>query len=979
MRRIGNSRVVVSRCVVVLGLASFVAAGNVVAADTQGVPETIEFNTHVRPIFNSHCIACHGGVKQASGLSFIRRDSLVAAAESGEIPVKPSDAEHSELIRRITADDDERMPPAEHGKPLTAEEIAILRRWIEQGAKWDEHWAYVAPVEHELPKVKRADWCMNPIDYFILARLEAEKLQPSPPADRRTWLRRVTFDLTGLPPTPQELEDFLLDNTPQAYEKVVDRLLASSAYGERWTSMWLDLARYADTVGFERDPHRNVWPYKDWLIRAFNADMPYDEFTVKQLAGDLLDNPSIDDLIATAFHRNTQTNTEGGTDDEEFRVQAVIDRVNTTWQVWQATTFGCTQCHSHPYAPFDNDEYYKFMAILDNTRDCDVREEYPLLDVPLADEDRAKARDLDRRISQLRRSLFDQFVAAGSDANWKNLAFDKAFLNQKRPARLRLETVDGQVEVHAEGTIANAPIYTVESPVPDGVDRLTALRIEVLPKDLEAALRTPEAGFVLSHLRGYVVSTEEKEPREIEFAAVFADEPEPMIDPEGSLNKSNFGWSQYTRLSRPTSAVFLPSQPVELKAGDRLHFTLKQDVATDGSLAMLIRRAKFFVSTSDRWTQLVEDAEFKSRREELANVRTQRSKIKNVDVPIAQELPAVARRHTYQFERGNWLAKGAEVQPNTPAILPPLPKDLSHDRLAMARWLVSKENPLSARVMVNRLWAEVFGVGIVETLEDFGSSGQPPSHPELLDYLSVQFSGDMQWSMKRLLREMVLSATYRQDAKAPKEMHERDATNRLLARGSRQRLAAEMVRDQALAVSGLLSRKMYGAPVMPPQPEGVWRSVYNGDKWKTSKGEDRFRRALYTYWKRTSGYPSMMAFDTPSREVCTARRIVTNTPLQALATLNDEAQMEFAEALAKRMEAEGGKTIEDQAKWAYVITTCQESSPATIADLAALYRETLAAYQQHQAAAEKLGKSPEEAARALVANAILNLDAALTK
>jgi hypothetical protein len=959
--------------------AWLLSAGTWVLAK-DGTPEAVDFNAHVRPIFNSHCIACHGGVKQAANLSFIRRASAVAAAESGEVPVKPGDAAHSELVRRITAGEDERMPPAEHGKPLTVAEIEILKKWIDQGAKWDEHWAYVAPVKHELPKVKRADWPMQPLDYFILARLEAEGLQPSPPADRRAWLRRVSFDLTGLPPTSKELNDFLFDNSSQAYEKVVDRLLASPAYGERWTSLWLDLARYADTVGFERDPHRNIWPYKDWLIRAFNADMPFDEFTIKQLAGDMLDDATIDDLLATAFHRNTQTNTEGGTDDEEFRLQAVMDRVNTTWQVWQATTFGCTQCHSHPYAPFDNNEYYKFLAILNNTRDCDVREEYPLLEVPLEEKDRERALKLDRRISHLRRSLFKQFQAASEEMKWSNLPFDNATMTVKGTAKLRIaKTADGLTEVFAEGTIANHPVYTLESPVPAGVERLTALQIEVLPIDMEAAKRTPEAGFVLSQFQGFLIRSGEQEPQKIDFQVVFADEAEPLLDPAGSFEKGGFGWSEYTRLSRPRSAVFIPRKPVELKPDDRLRLTLNQDIVVDGSLAMFIRRSRYAISGSERWSQLVDNAEFKSQREELAKAKGERKKIPNVDIPITQELASIANRHTYQFERGNWLDKGTEVQPDTPAIFPPLPKDVAHDRLAMARWLVSKENPLTARVMVNRLWAEVFGVGIVETLEDFGSSGQAPSHPELLDYLAVEFRDDLKWSMKKLLREIALSATYRQDSKASKQLHERDASNRLLAHGPRKRLAAEMVRDQALEVAGLLSRKMYGAPVMPPQPEGVWRSVYNGAQWKTSKGEDRYRRALYTYWKRTSGYPSMMAFDAPSREVCTARRIVTNTPLQALATLNDEAQMEFADALAKRMESEGGKSITEQAKWAYELVTTQVPSSATVADLADLYRETLEVYKQQPAEMEKLHKTPEFAARALVANAILNLDAALTK
>ncbi|MCC7085922.1 MAG: PSD1 domain-containing protein [Pirellulales bacterium] len=950
------------------------------AAAKGDAPEAIDFNGQVRPIFNNHCIACHGGVKQASELSFLRRSSVLAPAESGEIPIKPGDAEHSELMRRVTADEDERMPPSDHGKPLTAAEIDILRRWIDQGAQWDEHWAYVAPVKQDPPAVKRDDWCIKPLDHFILSRLEQEGLQPSPPADRRALLRRVTFDLIGLPPTPQELNDFLHDESPQAYEKVVDRLLSSPAYGERWTSMWLDLARYADTMGFEKDPHRNIWPYKDWLIRAFNADMPYDQFTIKQLAGDLLDDPSIDDLVATAFHRNTQTNTEGGTDDEEFRVQALIDRVNTTWQVWEGTTFGCTQCHSHPYAPFDHDEYYKFLAILNNTRDCDVAEEYPLLAVPLKDDDRPQAHELDGRISQLRQSLFKQFQAVGDEVKWTHLALDQATMANQNTAHLRIAKADdGVAEVLAEGTIANNPVYTLEAPAPAGVDRLTALQIEVLPTDPEAAQRTPEAGFVLSQLQGFVLTPGEKEPRKIDFQVVYSDEAEPTLDPAESLKEGGFGWSAYTRFARLRSAVFIPSKPVELKPGDRLRLTLHQDIVVDGSLAMFIRRSRYAISGSDGWPKWIDSAQFKSQREALAAANEKRNQIASINLPIAEENPEISCRHTYLFERGNWLNKGDEVQPGTPAIFPPLQKDAPHDRLAMARWLVSNDNPLTARVMVNRLWAELFGVGIVETLEDFGSSGQSPSHPELLDSLAVRFRDDMHWSVKQLLREIVLSATYRQDSKASPELHERDASNRLLARGPRERLTAEMVRDQALDVSGLLSRKMYGSPVMPPQPEGVWRSVYNGASWKTSAGEDRYRRALYTYWKRTSGYPSMMAFDTPSREVCTARRIVTNTPLQALATLNDEAQMEFAEALARRMEREGGPSIDEQAKWAYELATNQPPSPATVADLAELYREAVEAYKQQPTEMEKMADSAESAARALVANAILNLDAALTK
>lgn len=940
-------------------------------------PQAVDFNDDVRPILNTHCIACHGGVKQASGVSFIRRDSALAEAESGEIPIVPGNVDASYLMTRVTAGDDERMPPADHGRALSEGEINTLRRWIEQGAEWKEHWAYVPPVSPAMPRVERRDWCAGPLDQLVLASLAAAELEPSPPADRRAWLRRATFDLTGLPPTLDEQQSFLADASALARERVVDRLLASPAFGERWASVWLDLARYADTMGYERDPPRTIWPYRDWLVRALNADLPFDQFTIKQLAGDLLEAPAIDDLIATAFHRNTQTNTEGGTDDEEFRTMAVVDRVNTTWQVWQATTFGCTQCHAHPYAPFDHDEYYKFMALFNTSSDCDLREEFPLVDVPLDETAWNDARDLDQQIGALRAAQFAEFQSVQQSAEaFVALAPDRAECNGS--ARLEIRAVEeGGAEVVTVGTDSAHSTYTLESPVPDGLARLTALRIEALPKDIEAAVRTSEPGFVLSRLQVYVVGAD-GEPREIEFATALADEPAPEFDPADSLRENANGWASYTRISAPRAGVFIAARPVELAPGDRLRFVLLQDRIVEDAIPMVLRRLRLAASASDAWPRLIASRGFERRREQLAKLEKHRGEMQHVSLPVMREAPDAVARRTFVFDRGNWLVKGQEVAPAVPHVFPQPASEIL-DRLALARWIVSPENPLAARVMVNRLWAELFGTGIVETAEDFGSSGAPPSHPELLDDLAVRFRDDYAWSVKRLLREIVLSSTYGQDARAEAAMWERDPRNRLLARGPRNRLSAEMVRDQALAVSGLASANLYGPPVMPPQPEGVWRSVYNGGAWEAARGDNRYRRALYTYWKRTSGYPAMMTFDAPSRETCSVRRIATNTPLQALAALNDEAQIECAQALGQRMHDAGLASVRDEIAWAYELASGAKPTERAIEPLVKLYETALAAYQSDPDQVSRMSGSAEIAARAVVANAILNLDVVLTK
>ncbi|MBI1357772.1 MAG: DUF1553 domain-containing protein [Acidobacteria bacterium] len=613
------------------------------------VPAEVDFQRQVQPILKK-CLPCHGRDEHARQAN-LRLDSFEhATGKSGGHPgIAPGDAAHSRIVARVQ-DDKNPMPPG--GERLSAAEIDVLKQWIDGGAKYQQHWAFEAPARPEPPTVSQPDWVRNPIDAFVLARLDKAHLKPSVEADRYTLARRLALDLTGLPPEPELVKAFVEDESPEAYEKVVDRLLNSPHYGERWARVWLDLARYADSQGYEKDGLRTIWPYRDWVIRALNANMPFDRFTVLQLAGDLLPVPTEDQLVATGFHRNTMTNTEGGTDDEEFRDAAVKDRVATTGQVWMGLTVGCAQCHSHKYDPISHQEFYQLYAFFNQTADADKPNDEPKLEV------------------------------------------------------------------------------------------------------------------------------------------------------------------------------------------------------------------------SDDVTTL-----------------------------IFRELPADERRETHIHERGSFLSPGALVEPATPAAFEPFPEEFPRNRLGLAKWLVSKRNPLTARVLVNRLWSRLWGIGIVETEEDFGTQGLPPSHPELLDWLATELMR-LDWDMKGVLKTMVMSATYRQSSDVTAAMVESDPKNRLLARGARFRLSAEMVRDQALAASGLLNEELYGEPVMPWQPDGIWQVIYSPIRWTTSEGDERYRRSLYTLWRRTSPYPAMTTFDAPSGEVCTVRRISTNTPLQALVTLNDPTLMEAAQRLA---------------------------------------------------------------------------------
>jgi hypothetical protein len=791
-------------CSILAGLLLFSAPAR--CAET-----LVDYNRDIRPILTKNCFACHGqdDGHRAAKLRLDRRATAILSRKRGAAVV-PGAPEKSLLLQRVaTEDEDERMPPKEHGQPLRAGQIATLKRWIAEGAPYAEHWAFVKPKRLPLPGPRshaergNEGWVRNEIDYFVLAQLEKRGLKPMPEADRPTLLRRLSLDVRGLPPTPREMEAFLNDRSPDAYEKFVERFLNDPAYGERWARMWLDLARYADSAGYGSDPLRpHIWRYRDWVIDAFNRNLPYDRFTIEQLAGDLLPQPALEQRIATAFHRNTMTNTEGGTDDEEFRVAAVKDRVDTTLQVWMGLTMGCAKCHSHKYDPITQQEYYRFYAFFNQTADSDRADESPTLAVPTA-EQREQMRRLDERIAALKNQL------------------------------------------------ASPPVIAV------GVVRRTPIPLEALA----------------------------------------------IVGAIGKLEKTR------------------PAVPL---------------------------------------------------------------------VPVLAELPAKQRRQTHLMIKGNFLNRGEKVDPGVPSAFPPLPNDAPVNRLAVAKWLLHADNPLTARVAVNHYWAALFGVGLVETEEDFGTQGEMPSHPELLDWLATEYVR-LGWDTKALLKLLITSSTYRQASKVTPQALAKDPRNRLLSRGPRFRLEAEMVRDQALALSGLLSRKMHGPSVYPPQPPGLWQAAFNGQRtWTTSKGEDRYRRGLYTFWRRTVPYPSMATFDATSRETCTVRRIRTNTPLQAFVTLNDPVYVECAQALARRIVKEGGATSEERARFGLRLCLCRPPRAEQVQQVRALFETERDHYRKDTKAATALATDPlgplpagmdaaELAAWTVVANVLLNLDAVLMK
>lgn len=990
-------------------------------AATAGAP--VDFNRDIRPILNQNCITCHGGVRMLGKISFVFREEATRAGESGKITIKPGDAEDSELMARITTRDPEkRMPPVDHGHALEPRQIELLRRWINEGANWSEHWAFVAPRPQAVPKLDRigAARATNPVDNFVIDRLAKEGLSLSPEADRSELLRRVSFDLTGLPPTPGETNAFLADHSTGAYERQVDRLLSSPRYGERWAALWMDLARYADTTGFEKDTFRPMWKYRDWLIDALNRNLPYDRFVIEQLAGDLLPNPTLEQLSATAFHRNTPSNDEGGIDSEEFRMLAVQDRAMTTWAVFNGVTYNCVQCHSHPYDPIRHKEYYEFLAFFNTTSDANYgMNDYPTLRIPDDPSRYGEAERLQNEVISLRSDLVGAGKALGSEQGmWQPCPLTGA----KGDPEVTFELKAG--EAYAVGTVPQSARYDLVADVPPG--EVTAIRIEVPPLDGVRSRHTPEPGFIVAKIGASVVHPDGTE-EPVKWDSFWGDSSNlPLADlndksapyekalrdkykalsekelkklPEGEQSRAREllkpqpvpkysdlppgGFEANPSLFKTRWIIGVPTQPLRLESGDRLRISLVHGEGINSKPAV-VRRVRVLTASDPRWAQLTRETRGVEKWTQIRKDEDQLVSIPGMQLPVMRELPADEQRQTLVFHRGNFMDKeGEPLRPDVPSIFPPLPKDRPRNRLTLAEWFVAPDQPLTARVAVNRYWEQLFGIGLVETLEDFGSVGQPPSHPELLDWLALHFQDDLRWDVKALLRELVTSATYRQSARITPQLLARDPRNRLLSRGPRNRLSAEMVRDNALAAGGLLSPKMHGPPVMPPQPPGVWSVVYNEfDKrgWVDATGEDRYRRALYTFWRRTSPYPSLLTFDTPMRDVCTARRVATNTPLQALVTLNDPVYVEAAEAIAGRMQAEGGATLSERVAYGFRLGATRGPSEAELKPLLALYEESLDLYKDDAADLKAGGfRDASQAAMTAVASAILNLDVVLTK
>lgn len=948
-------------------------------ASTLQAEDSVPFARDVLPILSANCFACHGpdeGERQADLRLDIEQD---AKAERGDgAAIVPGEPDQSGILLRMTSDDpDLRMPPAESHKTVTPEQIEIIRRWIAEGARWQQHWSF-QPVERP----------GGTLDELVRARLSERGLALQAAADPHTLVRRLYLDLIGLPPTPEEADAFAQDASPAAYERLVDELLQRPQFGEHWARMWLDLARYADTKGYEKDLGRSMWPYRDWVVNALNADMPLDQFTLEQLAGDLLPDATPQQKIATAFHRNTMSNDEGGTDDEEFRVAAVKDRVDTTIQVWMGLTMGCAKCHSHKYDPISNEDYYRLYAILNQTEDADRYDDAPRMEV-LNEDEQAKREALQQDVARVAEELkvaeqADAQMQAEMEDNWVPARVVEA--TSRGGATL---TVAADQTITAAGPSEAEDQYTLTITLDKGT--YTALRLEALPIKLPDGQlgvgRNPaDPNFVVSEFQVERLEGDTTHPLELAQArADFSQEGWPVaaaIDGDGQT-----GWAVSPRARERHVAIFDLAEPLQVDDPRQLRITILQQYGNRLTLANF----RIGLSSADpaRLTPPQPSPATRQLREQLAAAQKALDEF-NADVamvPVMKELPADKRRETRIHNRGNFLDPGDAVEPAVLGSLHPLPDDASPDRLGLARWLVSRDNPLTPRVWANRVWARLFGRGWVETEEDFGALGASPTNAAALEWLAAEYR-DGGWSLKRLVKSIVMSDTYKQASHVAPALREADPNNELASRGARYRLGAEVVRDQALAVSGLLSPKMGGPSVMPPQPAGLWRSTYNGKKWIDAEGEDRYRRGLYTYLKRTTPYPSFNTFDAGSGEVCLIRRIRTNTPLQALVTLNDPVYLEAAAALARRMVSEAA-TPQARVERGLRLALIRPLREGEAQPLVALQRDAQRDFEAAPERAEALiasgrtsaGEMPpaEFAAWVITASAVLNLDEFLSR
>jgi hypothetical protein len=1024
------------------------------------LPPTVEFNRDIRPILSDKCYACHGPGTQLGGLRFDREEVAKQALRNGHVAIVPGNAASSELLRRVTAEDPKvRMP--QRGEPLAGREIALLRQWIEQGAQWQAHWSFIPPKTPALPAVTQRAWVRNPIDAFVLARLEREGLKPSPEADRPTWLRRVSLDLTGLPPTLAEIDAFVADSSPQAYEKVVDRLLASPRYGERMAFPWLEAARYADSNGYQSDGERHMWRWRDWVIDAFNANMPWDRFTTEQIAGDLLPNPSLEQRIATGFNRNHRGNSEGGIIPEEYAVEYVVDRVDTMSTVFLGLTGGCARCHNHKYDPITQKQYYQLFAYFNNIDENGKARRQgnspPFIKAPTR-EQQPKLAAFDAELAAAtKRFSATEAELARAQARWeKTLAGSHIAWGPSR-GLVAHYTFDGTLDA----AVATAPKGKTVAP-------LAARSTEAAFAEgrVGQALTLDGKGFVQGgDIRGFESHGYYDDKYSVTLwvyptaaTGALVTKAGDIAEPNGHGLNLKDGKVQYNYVSKWVDEGIRIQSERTLPLNEWHHVALTYDgtryaegvrLYVDGELwkwqVLLddlnnprpLRREPLRIGggggPANRFQGRMDDVRIYERELSAAEVgvlasptpvdeiarkpaearsAAERDKIRDYflehGAPPAiadvwkgllaaraardeyyESLPTVMvmeemtpPRESHLLVRGNYDRPGEVVKPTLPDFLVPNPAAFPPNRLGLAKWLVDPSNPLMARVTVNRFWQMYFGTGIVKTVEDFGSQGDAPSHPELLDWLATEFQRTG-WDVKALQKTIVLSATYRQASRAAPELQQRDPDNRLLARGPSVRLSADIIRDQALAIAGLLVNKIGGPSVKPYQPAGLWRELNSYEDYDQGHGDDLYRRSLYTFWKRSVPPPTLANFDASSREAHVVRQNVTNTPLQALDLMNNVSYVEAARVLAQRMMKEGGATVDARIDYAFRRATARLPTEAERQVLRRAFTRQLAHFTAAPDQARKYvseGESPRDetlavpelAAYTTVASLILN-------
>jgi len=1014
--------------------------------------DRIQFNRDIRPILSENCFQCHGPDERQrqGGVRLDRSELATQPGDSGNRAISLESPSESELLKRIAADTpDLVMPPPETGKTLKPEQKELLRRWIEQGAEYQGHWAFITPDRPAVPLPELASMHPNPIDRFLLEKLRASGFSFSPPADREALIRRVSLDLTGLPPTPEETDAFVNDDSPKAYERVVDRLLSSPHYGERLALQWLDLARYADSNGYQIDSSRQQWPWRDWVIDAFNSNMPYDQFTIEQIAGDLLPNATLSQKVATGFNRNHRLNGEGGIIAEEWRVETVIDRVETTGITWLGLTFNCCRCHDHKYDPISQRDFYSFFSYFNNiaesgTLQGESRNTEPVLTVPSADQRREltnfeqRVREAEAELADAEKSLpelvaawepsFREKIAANANS-WNILNADSVTAASRAPL-----TKQNDGSYLASGENPNHDVYEIKAPLSSG--QFTGLLLECFP---DASLpqqslgRYPNGNFVLSRVEAEISAPSLAAPLIAKFNHAEADYSQDGWNIQATVqgDKSK-GWA----VDGPTRkeicrAMFLTESGITIPENATVVIRLVQEtlgqhnigrfrlsstglpkgtIAIGGSQVPDSLRTTLSLPVSERSdAQRMElqdfyrknvDSPILAAEKRILETKKQMADFRNSwpNVMVMQEIDTP--RDAFILIRGEYDKRGEKVSAGLPKVFPPMPVGEPNNRLGLAKWIASRNNPLTARVWVNRAWERFMGTGIVKTTENFGSQSEWPCHPELLDWLAVEFMEPTQvahvdqqavhaWDMKGIQKLMVMSHAYQQSTsrRGLEKLVELDPDNRWLGRGPRFRLPGEVLRDQALHVSGLLSPKIGGPSTKPYMPEGVWdeTSVY-GDlrNYRHDTDDGLYRRSLYTIWKRTAAPPTMLIFDAPNREICTVSRSRTNTPLQALSLMNEVTFVEAARKLGERMLKYDDASPESKLSFGFRLATGRKPTPKELQVLLAGWREDLTYYQEHPDEAKQLQshgdstshapQSVELVAYMLSGNVLLNLD-----